>query len=82
VLEKELAGLIVDGQITARIDSQAKVLYARYVLVIKKQTVVRVVTATVESSSAYHWLKFVMLYRSDGLGSRVCWWKYTVRVGC
>jgi hypothetical protein len=28
-LEKELAGLIVDGQITARIDSQAKVLYAR-----------------------------------------------------
>jgi hypothetical protein len=28
-LEKELARLIVGGQIAARIDSQAKVLYAR-----------------------------------------------------
>ena len=29
-LEKELAQLIMDGQVTARIDSQAKVLYARH----------------------------------------------------
>ncbi|WIA41006.1 hypothetical protein OEZ86_004647 [Tetradesmus obliquus] len=29
-LEKELAGLIVEGQVSARIDSQAKVLYARH----------------------------------------------------
>lgn len=46
-LEKELASLIMDGQIQARIDSQAEVLYARHADV-RAQTFARVL-ATGES---------------------------------